>query len=433
MRSSFRWRAGLLVCAATFATSEASALQPLESFLAAARTKNFDRREAVAVMDQRECDAKAATRKLLPVLGARGAYTFNQYEAKAAFPQADGTRSEVVITPQHQLDAYLTVDVPIIDPSSWAKIGAQNSLRDAARARLEGTSLEVEKQVARAFYQVSAQRAVLEAAGRTLATSESNLHTIEQRRAAGLATELDLARARAEVERNKQSSANATYNVSVTERELATLSGLEPTVGGALPDDDLHEEAPLATFEGTKTPGVIASELEAKAQDSVVAQTKNQLWPALTGNAQERFTNATGFANKTAVFTAGLSLTWRLDLAVASQADAQRAALVVSEIKTSRAERAQADDVHTAWAFVTAEIAASRAARAEADGSRLAAVLSKEKYGAGTALQLDVLQADRQSFQSEVARIQADADLKYARAALRIASGRSIANGSESR
>ena len=106
---------------------------------------------------------------------------------------------------------------------------------------------------------------------------------------------------------------------------------------------------------------------------------------------------------------------------------------MVSEIKTSRAERAQADDVHTAWAFVTAEIAASRAARAEADGSRLAAVLSKEKYGAGTALQLDVLQADRQSFQSEVARIQADADLKYARAALRIASGRSIANGSESR
>jgi outer membrane protein TolC len=431
MRSSSRWptRHALafgVLATLTFGAPSAMALQPLDAFLASARGRNFDRREALQVVEQRDKDSDGAWRKLLPVVGARGAYTYNQYEAKAALPQADGTRLEAVITPQNQLDGYLTVDVPIVDLSAWSKIGLQTSLRDAAQARLEATSLDVEKQVARAFYQVHAQRAVLAAAERTLDTSVSNLRTIELRLAAGLATELDLARARAEVERNKQSSANATYNVIVTERQLATLSGLVPEPGGGLPDDDLHEEAPLASFEGKKTPSVVAAEREAKAQDHAVAQTKNLLLPTLSGVAQERFTNATGFANKSAIFTATLNLTWRLDLAVLSQADSQRAALAVNEVKTSRAERAQADDLYTGWSYVVAEIAACRAARAEAEANRLAATLAKEKYGAGTALQLDVLQADRQAFQSEVASIQADADLKYARSALRLAAGRSL-------
>lgn len=437
MRSSSRWPsrhaiAIAMTVALSLAASSASALQPLESFLASARAKNFDRREAVQVLEQRDKDSDGAWRKLLPVVGARGAYTYNQFEAKAAIPQADGTRTEAIITPQNQLDGFITVDVPIVDLSSWSKIGLQSALRDAAQARLEATSLDVEKQVARAFYQVHAQRAVLAAAERTLDASVSSLGTIEQRKNAGLATELDLARARAEVERNKQSSSNATYNVAVTERLLSTLSGLAPELGGNLADDDLHGEAPLASFEGKKTPGVIAAEREAKAQDHAVSQSRNLLLPSLSANAQERFTNATGFANKNAIFTATLNLTWRLDLAVLSQADSARATLAVNEVKTSRAERAQADDLANGWAYVTAEIAACRAARAEAEANRLAATLAKEKYGAGTALQLDVLQADRQAFQSEVATIQADADLKYARAALRLAAGRSLGgNGGE--
>jgi outer membrane protein TolC len=102
-------------------------------------------------------------------------------------------------------------------------------------------------------------------------------------------------------------------------------------------------------------------------------------------------------------------------------------------VRVDRTEQAQADDVYTAWSFVIAEIAACRAARAEAEANQLAAELAKDKYGAGTALQLDVLQADRQAFASEVARIQADADLKYARAALRLAAGRSLVDGGEKR
>ena len=178
---------------------------------------------------------------------------------------------------------------------------------------------------------------------------------------------------------------------------------------------------------------MVAAELEAKAQNQLVAQAKRLLFPALSATAQERLTNATGFAGKNAIFTAGLTLTWRLDLSVLAQADAQRAVLAADEVRVDRTERAQADDVYTAWSLVIAEIAACRAARAEAEANQLAARLAKDKYGAGTALQLDVLQADRQAFASEVARIQADADLKYARAALRLAAGQSLVTVGEER
>ena len=43
---------------------------------------------------------------------------------------------------------------------------------------------------------------------------------------------------------------------------------------------------------------------------------------------------------------------------------------------------------------------------------------------AGAATQLDVQQADRDAFSVEVARIQAQADLAYARASVRLGSGR---------
>lgn len=411
---------------ALLAPRRAAALQPLDAFLASARTKNLDRREAVFVAEQRDKEETAAYRKLVPVFTARGVYTFNQFEARAALPQPDGSRLEAVITPQNQLDGFLTVDVPLVDVATWAKIDAQKATREAADARLEATSLDVEKQVARAFYKVQAERAVLAAAERTVETSASNLLTIEQRKKAGLATDLDLARAAAEVERNKQSVANAVYNVTVTERQLLSLSGLAPEAGGTLPEDDLREEAPLASFEGGTTPAVRAAELEAKAQDANVAQQRDALLPSLTAQAQERFTNATGFANKSAIFTASLNATWRFDVGVLAQIDAQRAAAGVSAVKKSRAEQTRADDVYAAWMLVRAQIASCRAARAEAQSNRLAAALAKEKYAAGTALQLDVLSADRQAFQSEVAKLEADSDLKYARAALRIAAGRSL-------
>src|SRR3977135_2113194 len=65
-------------------------------------------------------------------------------------------------------------------------------------------------------------------------------------------------------------------------------------------------------------------------------------------------------------------------------------------------------------------------ARAGREAAFHAATQARERYRAGTITQLDLLQAQRDAFNAEVSRIQADADLVNARAQLRLSSGQSL-------
>ena len=51
---------------------------------------------------------------------------------------------------------------------------------------------------------------------------------------------------------------------------------------------------------------------------------------------------------------------------------------------------------------------------------------ARSRYQAGTTTQLELLQAPRDAFAAEVARIQADADLLNSRAQLRLSAGQSL-------
>ncbi len=75
---------------------------------------------------------------------------------------------------------------------------------------------------------------------------------------------------------------------------------------------------------------------------------------------------------------------------------------------------------------MVAGIARSRSARTGREAAAHAADLARKSYQAGTVTQLELLQALRDSFSAEVARIQADADLVNARAQLRLAAGHSL-------
>src|SRR5262249_56192740 len=77
------------------------------------------------------------------------------------------------------------------------------------------------------------------------------------------------------------------------------------------------------------------------------------------------------------------------------------------------------------WNPVLANIAQSRSARAGRDASVHAAEQARVQYQAGTATQLDLLQAQRDAFRAEVTLLQTDANLLNARAQLRLAAGRS--------
>jgi outer membrane protein TolC len=404
------------------ASGSASALQPLDTFVAASRSSNFDRREAIALAEQRGAEADQAKSRLAPSLTARASYTRNERETTI-----NQGATTITITPLNQLEATFTLNVPLVDVGAWLRVSAAGASADAARMRATGSSDDAEKSVTRAFYQVVASEATKVAAAQALATAEES-RTITQRRVeAGSASDLDLERARAEVARAKQVVAGATQSCAVARRSLATLSGLAPSEGTLpLPEDSLAPVPSAAQLEpGTeRLPAVQAAALDARAARATADAAWGTLAPTLAASATERLTNATSFAGRVSSWSIAATATWTIDPSAYFAAKAQSAGRAFAEVRADRARNAAKDELWNAAEEVRAQIARAEAARAEAVASARAAKLAKDRLEAGAARQLDVIQADRDAFNSEVARIQAAGDLAYARALLRISSGR---------
>lgn len=415
-------RGGVLGAVALLA-STAAATQPLELFLERAGSDSFDAREAAASERLRAAEARQALGRLTPALSARGVYTHNQVEVAAQLP---GVAERLVITPQNQLDAVFQLDVPIVDLANYHRHRAAKALTLSASAQREATTIDVSRSVARSYYQYLGASALVRSAQQSIGAADENRRDVEARQSAGAATELDRERALANLERARQDLADAELGVALAGRALETLSGLTPEPSdGELQPDDLGREAPLASWLdlAARSPAArVAGHLrEASEQNAKAA--RRSLLPTLAGSAEQRLSNATGFAGRTSNYSLQLVLSWRLDYGTLAAGDAQQASLEAQRVRLERTERAAADAAFEAFQRVEAGLAKSRAARAQARAATRAADLAEDRYSLGAATQLDVTQAQRDAFLASAAQIQADTDLSYARAALRLAAG----------
>jgi outer membrane protein TolC len=268
--------------------------------------------------------------------------------------------------------------------------------------------------------------ALLRAARSSLGAAEANLQNVVDRQGAGAATDLDRERASANVERTRQDLADA--ELALAGRALETLSGVSPTPAEEFPSDDLHDEGelePWLALAGRTPQDRVAQAAERAALDARSAA-KAAYLPVLSGSALERFTNATGFAHHVAFYALQLTLTWRLDYSTVANERAQAAALEVQKVRVERTARAVADAIFEAYRRIQAGLAKSRAARAQSSAAARAAGLAADRYSVGVATQLDVTEAQRDAYASDATRIQADADLAYARVALRLAANTAL-------
>jgi outer membrane protein TolC len=329
-----------------------------------------------------------------------------------------------VITPQDQIDAVFSLSVPLIDAGSWRRIGGARATADAARERANAAKLDVQKSVARTYFQYVAACALVAAAEQSRDAAKENEQVVSLRHNAGLASDLDLARASADTDRARQSISDAELTRELAARSLETLTGLWPS--GPVPplDDNLAEEAALASWQRTSAtlPQVRAAELDLVAAQKSASAAWLAYVPTLSGTVTEHLTNAPGFGQP-AAFLAALSLAFRADLVTLYNARALSAATAVSAVRSERTRRDAEDQIFNAWSQIRAYLVRSRAARSQRESTKLAATLSHRRYAAGTATQLEVIQAERDAFSAEVARIQADADLAYSRVLLRLSSG----------
>jgi outer membrane protein TolC len=417
---------GLRIAAAAallLGSGRASATQPLETFLEGARKSNFDVREQTATVEQRNWESESALGRLLPSASARGVYTRNQYAAVIPPSVVPGG---LTITPQDQLDLFLQVDVPLVDLSNYQRLGQARHLAKASSAQLELAQNDVQRTVARAYYTYVGSAALVKAAERSQKIAEDNLAFVTTRHDIGVATELDRERARASVEQSKQDRAQAELVGITAARNLQTVSGIAPTPVDEYPTDDLHPEEPLATWlSNTDTPSDRVQAELGQAASSAKKAAAYSLLPSLSANAQERITNATGFTGRTSSYLLQAVLSWRLDYGTYGVAQAQASAADVQKVRAERSRRGVEDSIFDAWERVRTAIVKSAAARAQANAAVRAEQLALARYQSGALTQLDVTQSQRDAFQAEASRIQADADLLYLRVLLRLAAGKS--------
>ena len=416
--------ASLCIAAASLLASPAMAMQPLETFLTAARTRNPDARQASAVYDQQKADALTTLGRQLPGVSVRANYYRNQYES-----QISVGGNQIVIQPQNQWTGSGTLNVPLIDLAQFQRIGAANTNADSYARRLEATRLSVEGETAQDYYQLLANLALVEVAQNYLEVSQENRKLTETKLRAGAATRLDLDRAIADVESQVQQLASARLQVALVARDLESTTSVTPDTSTTVDlTDDLHPERELGYFEAEvpMVPSVTAAALATRSAQQQATAEKFALVPVLAGSFTEYYANAPGFEPSHWWWQLGITATWTFDLTNVGNIQSSGANAAATQAAEDKARLVAGDAIHRYWQTIVAGIAQSRSARAGRDAAVHASEQARVQYMAGSATQLDLLQARRDAFSAEVTRIQTDANLLNARAQLRLAAGRSL-------
>ena len=404
------------------------ALQPLETFLAGAREKNPDQLEAEATAREQQGQALSALGRVLPGVVAAGSYTRNQYSSAVTLAQPGEPTQTVTLVPRDQWDGGATLTVPLIDLAGFRRVSAANASASAAAHQRDATWLQVQGVVAQEYYQLIADLALVAASAAALDVSREGLALAQARLRAGAAGVLEVDRARADVEQQFQQLAAAELQVALAARALESASDVHPDVSEVVAlIDDLHPEPELSFFLDhlTALPSVAAAAANTHAASLEADARRFALAPIIAGSFTETGTNVPGFDGHDWSYRAALTATWSFELTRIGDIKAQDAAVEATWARELRATLAARDAIHREWNTVEAGIARSRSARAGREAAAHAAEQARERYRSGTITQLDLLQAQRDAFNAEVSRIQADADLVNARVQLRLSAGRS--------
>ncbi|MBX7100899.1 MAG: TolC family protein, partial [Myxococcaceae bacterium] len=367
--------------------------QSLGAFLQAAGQQNLDVQLSAESTRRAGAEKGQSWGALLPSLTASGGWTHNQYEAVLTIPTGATTSNTVTVIPRDQLDAQLKAEVPLVDLSKWLRVASTSASQDAAEARGRSTLAQVQRQVVNAYYAHVSTRALLESAQKSLAVAQAQLDITRSRTSAGVTNTLEVARAEAEVERNTQVLADAQALVATSGRTLRSLTGLEPKEVPALAKDDLHPEPPLEQLESglAQLPEVEAAQLDAKAAGRGFVAASLALAPTVNAQFTQRFTNATGFQGQSALYNAGLTFNWRLDVPAGFGLQAQAAQEATAALNAEKARRAAADQLHADWHQAKAALSKVGSAAAQVAAAQRASSLAHERYAAGVATQLDVI------------------------------------------
>jgi multidrug efflux system outer membrane protein len=413
-------------------TARAQPAPELKDLLQAARQHALPVQTQRANIAVAEANQKVTRGALWPSISANAGYTRNQFDVTVTIPRDTEAPIEATIQPIDQFSATVQVNVPLFDLTTRRQATAALQQTRASRIALASVARNAERDTIAAYYGWLGGQALRSAATASLKAANETLAVAQQRVAAGLATELDLAKARASAARSNRALSESALVINSATRRLRSLTGREisgdaPTLAQLSATTPPTSIANLATLlnQASTVPELQTARASSEAEAANVAANRAAYLPKVEAFARESLTNAAGFANS-AQWAVGVTLSWRLDRIAVAKVSAAHANASAARVREKVALQEAEDRINDAYLQAIDNQAAVAAAQAESEAATLTALVTQNRATEGTATLVQVLDARAEELDAQVAVIRARANLAAARALLALEAGQEI-------
>ncbi len=438
----------------------------LDDALRIARERSRDLAAARTRLDQARTSVTTAWAALLPTAALQGKYTHNYKEvtldlaaenqglfaladiikATSGNPVQNGLINQyeqtvaslsgtpIIIQKAEQLDFVASLAVPLVMPWAYPALQAAKKNLAAALGNYGVSEAQILLGVAQSFFAAAGADALGVARRNAVAVAKQTIDNAQARLEAGVVNRVEVTRAELALLRAQQSERETQDLREQTYRALATLLLLREPFVVISPDDPmmpLESARELADSALKLRPEFVAAERTIEALDAQASSSRWRWAPTLTGFGNLRAFTYPGFSGDNYAWALGLQLDWVIYDGGARDAarrlsEAQRHE---NELRLLQLKDTVVDDVEVARRALGTKKLALQTARRSVDLSKETLDLVRVQHDAGTATQLDLLQAQDSLVGAEVAVAQARFDLDLSALQLRQKAGLFPASG----
>ena len=385
----------------------------LNKLIEAALTNSPDLHAAQARLRESRAGLRGQERKELPTTSGTAAYLHAHLPSSSLGIGSLGL---------YDLGFDATWEVDLFGGTRRA-IQAASAEASAVEADLADTQVQLSAEVAQAYVNLRDQQQRI-ALVRDSAELEAQILTLtEQRRAQGVASELDVERIRTQVENTRGTLIPLDAQITESLDQLATLTGNEP---GAL-DAELSTAGLLPTLPETvpvgdpaallkQRPDIRAAEWRLMSANAQIGENEADWFPKLSLIGDLGFTASNpGHLVRSDNFTwiGAPMLQWKgLDFGrTKAKVDQSKASYEEVQAKYQGTVLAALKDANVALSRYGHQRDSVVSLRNVETSASHAATLTQQRYRAGTSSALDWLDAERTRFSAQQNRIAGDADL----------------------
>ncbi|MDI3280018.1 MAG: TolC family protein [Bacillota bacterium] len=410
----------------------------LERSLALAKEQSLSLAAARAQVEAAQAKVQQARAGFWPQIGLSAGYSQFSEEQMVSVSMIDTPRgsSPVLELADHLYSTQVRLQQPLYTGGRLTAAQRQAELGlTAAEKELERVGLDLELQVAEAYYAVLRSRGLERVAQKAQEQVAAHRRALEEMYRAGTAVEADLVRVRAQEAALRQNLLKAQHGRQVAEESLKLLVGLPPEAALELQDVPEVPEALRGYEEVLSTalerrPELVRARLGAAQAEAGLQMARSALYPNLTlmvdyswQEKELRLENGS--------WTARLNLSWSLFDAGAGRSRLQEAEAMArqSELAVRQLEDATRLEVRQRWLAVQEAQEAIGVAELEVQRAREDLRLAEARFRAGMGTSVEVLDAQAALVQAEEKWVQARYDYHLAVARLKRTAGLPIEGG----